>query len=70
MTKFEAIIAMDKGHKVRHRFFAPGEFIRIGVNNNNAPALMDENQGELNWEEFWGYRTSSNFDNDWEIHKG
>ena len=62
MTKQEAIQAMKKGVKVTHWLFTPNEYVFIHPEKN---VLMDENNYELSWFEFWKYRENPNFETGW-----
>ena len=63
MTKEQAIQAMKKGERVRHRFFTSDEHIFL-----KGEIVHDEdgfNLGTIS--DFFKYRKDAAFDNDWEI---
>lgn len=64
MTKHEAIQQLKKGKKLTHRFFDADEYIHL-IDDE----IHDENGININ-KDFWKYRTSKSWLNDWEIYTG
>ena len=64
MTKTGAIIAMNLGHKVTHRFFSSNEWMTI---ENGKYVFEDGNR--CNYERFWENRIDHNWDFDWSIYE-
>jgi len=60
MTKDKAIEVMKLGAIVRHRFFSPGEFVKM-----NGDEIVDENGFVLH--DFWQHRTAQHFDSGWDV---
>ena len=79
MTKQEAHKEMLKGHKMRHQYYSPEEFVFINANNEfetedgySHGGIYDEFwQVYQKWEDGWGYHrdneTSKSCDNNEEI---
>lgn len=65
MTKDEAIEAMKRGHKVTHRFFFPGEWVRMIYSG----VYMTEDGKRIYQDSFWKIRSSEVWQNGWEIYK-
>jgi hypothetical protein len=63
MTKQEAIEQMKKGVKVTHRFFSQKEWITMQGNL----FIITEEGYRCPAEEFWFYRTSIQWETDWEV---
>lgn len=66
MTKQEALAAMRNGSAITHKRFTSDEYIYIDVNTRQ---MYDEGGYELPYKEFWDYRASCEWDNDWSIYK-
>lgn len=65
MTKSEAIHALKSGKKIIHRYFMDDEFIYY-----RHPNVIDEKGYHLgSIENFMSDRTSSGFNDDWDIHE-
>ena len=62
MTRQEAIQAMRGGLKVTHRLFSEDEWITM-----QDGKIVDEKGYRFPPHEFWRYRTSNVFGQDWEI---
>ena len=62
MTKQEAIKAMREGKKVTHRYFAADEWITI-----IGGKIFTEDGCSCSQEEFWHYRLTPSFEEDWEL---
>lgn len=62
MTKQEAIIKMKQGEKLTHTHFTPDEFITM-----KDGKIIDENEYELDFNEFWKYRTHIEWEDGWLI---
>lgn len=65
MTKDEAIAAMKAGEKVTHKHFLDTEWITM---EGNLTIITEEGYS-ISTVEFWGYRQSESFNNDWSIYK-
>lgn len=65
MTKEEAIVAMEAGHKVTHQYFTKDEFIRM----KNGKLITEEGYEFEPWK-FWMYRNYKVWETDWSIYKG
>jgi hypothetical protein len=63
MTKFEAIEAMKAGHKVRHRYFSPDEWVTIKDHD-----YLFEDGVICSPTLFWMDRQGEMWNNDWEIY--
>lgn len=63
MNKSEAIIAMLKGNKIRHRYFDSNEYVMM-IDENTVQFEDGVKQSSF---EFWSIRQSGFWDNDWEI---
>lgn len=61
MTKQQAITAMLNGKAIRHKLFAPGEYITIGEHE-----MITDEQGFLH-PDFWLYRQGKLWEEDWEV---
>lgn len=61
MTKQEAIEALEKGHKLQHRYFINGEYIYLDEDGN----LRDEKGLFLDWDDFWYWRRKDCWLEDW-----
>jgi len=55
---------MREGKKVTHKYFSPEEW----ATQDNGQILLEDGV-RCSPAEFWKYRQSSIFDNDWEIFK-
>lgn len=64
MTKKEAIQELKKGQKLTHKFFDDDAYIHL-VNDE----IHDEKGININ-NEFWRWRTSKSWRNNWEIYTG
>lgn len=64
MTKLEAIQQMKAGQKLTHSNFTPEEWVK---SNQRGTVYFFEDGVELPMEEFWRWRTSASWDNDWSI---
>ena len=62
MTRAEAIKAMREGKKVTHKYFTPEEW----ATQKDGMVLLEDGV-ECSPIEFWAYRRSPMFDNDWEL---
>jgi hypothetical protein len=62
MNRHEAIKALDAGHKVRHEYFSPDEWVRV-----DGAVYVFEDGVECSSEEFWEHRQAKHFDEGWEI---
>lgn len=67
MTKEEAIEAMKSGRKVRHRFFAPHEWV---TSNLDGTIYFMEDGVECTADEFWMWRLRPEFNDNWEFYPG
>jgi hypothetical protein len=63
MTKEEAISALGKGSKVRHRYFDHYGYVYVG----EANYLYDEAGNILDSNLFWDLRKGKAWDEDWSI---
>lgn len=63
MTKEEAIVEMQNGNKISHRFFDIHEYIHM-----KNKILYDEVGYHINWKVFWGDRTSKEWQTEWELY--
>lgn len=64
MSRTEAIKVMREGKKVTHKYFSPEEW----ATQDNGQILLEDGV-RCSPAEFWKYRQSPIFDNDWEIFK-
>lgn len=60
MNKQEAISVMGLGIKVTHPHFTPDEYITM-----RDGYIIDEKQYQLNFNDFWKYRTHESWEQDW-----
>lgn len=63
MNKEEAIAAMQQGNKVRHRFFANGEWMVLNERGN----YQFEDGVEITELDFWINRPNNEWQEDWEL---
>jgi hypothetical protein len=64
LTKSEAIAAMNRGEKVRHKYFAAGEWVK---NNKSDREYLTEDGCTIPDKEFWAFRTGEEWNTGWEI---
>lgn len=64
MSKTEAMSALRNGHRVTHKYFVTGDWIRW---SDMRCALIDQDAIEMSWTEFWAYRNTEGFNDGWEI---
>lgn len=65
MTKVEMIHAIHAGHKVRHRYFSPEEWMRLTPNGD----YEFEDGVVCSRHVFWEDRSQSYWNDGWEIVK-
>lgn len=63
MTKQEAIQAMMQGTKVTHRYFQPNEWITM----RGKFTIVTEEGYKVDADEFWSYRKTESWENDWSV---
>lgn len=61
MTKAEAIVQMEKGIKMTHKYFTPEEWVYIGANG----LYVLEDGVECTPSEFWKWRQNEYWNADW-----
>ncbi len=62
MTKEDALIAMQNGKKVTHRYFTDNEYMYM-----ENDMIFSEDGVHHKWSEFWDLRSSEDWETDWEI---
>lgn len=60
LSKEDAILAIKKGYWVQHRYFDDNEMISM-----KGPKIIDENGLEMDYDQFWKYRSEPKWDKDW-----
>ena len=65
MTKNEALKALEEGKKITHKYFSNDEYIC----KCDSEFYMCES-GYMPIGDFWNYRQSPDWDNDWSIFNG
>jgi hypothetical protein len=65
LSKKQAIQAMKKGQKVRHRSFTSSEWVKIAEHRVNRYEFEDGCISKV--DEFWSTRKHENWLTDWEI---
>lgn len=63
LTKEQAIQAMRSGLLVTHDYFTDNEFIGM-----KGEYIIDENNYQLDWDDFWRYRKDEVWDNGWWLY--
>lgn len=63
MKKEAAIVWMKRGAKLEHRYFSTGEWVTIGEDG----LYHLEDGVKCTPEEFWKWRTSSVYNEDWDL---
>jgi hypothetical protein len=64
LTKDQAITAMFRGHKLAHRYFSDGEWVKQEGN-----VFVFEDGCKCTPGEFWSYRSGEGWNTDWFIVK-
>lgn len=67
MTRIEAMAALDRGEKIRHRWFLKNEWIKNHPTDKRF--FIDELGNALNKDSFWMYRQTPSYNRDWSIYK-
>jgi hypothetical protein len=65
MTRYEAAQALKEGKKLTHKYFTPDEWVK----GDGVGYYRTEENVRCTAAEFWKWRQSPIFDNDWEIYK-
>ena len=63
LTKEEAIISMDDGHKVAHSSFCGGEYVML----HSDGRYIFEDSCRCSQDEFWRYRNQREWFDGWSI---
>lgn len=64
MTRYEAAQALKEGKKLTHKYFADDEWVK----GDGVGYHIMEDEVRCTAAEFWKWRTSPAFDNDWSIY--